>query len=122
MFKVLLYRFSVCRHKHYQILSISKNVPCFVFLMTGYCKVYTIQDKTAQVLKFSNSKTYHFRGQYAKLMLAIIPGALLSHKFYFFFFLFCIFQLYIIKFLVCSVFKTVELVKERSCAMPSLNK
>ena len=52
---------------------------------------YTIQDKIAQVLKFSNSKVHHFkfiRGGYAKSMLAIIPGALLSQKFYLFFLLF----------------------------------
>ena len=53
---------------------------------------YTIQDKIAQVLKFSNSKVHHFkfiRGGYAKSLLAIIPGALLSQKFYLFFSSFC---------------------------------
>ena len=50
-------------------------------------KFYTIQDKTAQVLKFSNSKMHHcsfIRGRCAKSMLAIIHGALLSQKFYHF--------------------------------------
>ena len=35
-------------------------------------KFYTIQDKTAQVLKFSNLKVHHFkfiRGHYAKLIV-----------------------------------------------------
>ena len=57
-------------------------------------------------------------------MLAIIPGALLSQKFYLFssLFLYCIFQLYIPKFQVCSVLRAViVIVKERSCAMPTLN-
>ena len=88
MFKILLHSFSMCRYKLYQILSISKNVPCFVLLITGYFKFYTKQDKTTQVLKFSNSKVHHIkfiRGRCAKSMLAIIPGALLSQKFYFFF-------------------------------------
>ena len=60
----------------------------FLLLVTGYLKVYTIQDKTTQVLKFLNSKQHHFkfiRARYAKPMLAIIPGALLSQKFYLFF-------------------------------------
>ena len=52
MFKVLLYSFSMCRHKLYQILSITKNVPCFVLLILVTLKFYTIQDKTAKVLKF----------------------------------------------------------------------
>ena len=87
MLKVLFFSFSMCRHKLYQILSISKNIPCFVLLITGTLKFYTKEDKTLQVLKFSNSKVYHFkfiRGRYAKSMLAIIPGALLSQKFYIF--------------------------------------
>ena len=53
MFKVLLYSFSVCRHKLYQILSIIKNVPCFVLLITGYFKVLYYTGQNAQVLKFS---------------------------------------------------------------------
>ena len=76
----------------------------FSLLITGYLKFYIMQDKTAQVLKFSNSKVHNFkliRGCYAQSVLAIIPGALPSQKFYlFFFFLFCIFQLYITKFQV----------------------
>ena len=82
----------MCRPKLYQILSITKNVPCFVLLTTGYFNVlnYT-QDKTAQVLKFSISMVHHFkfiRSRYAKSMLAKISGALLFQKFYPFFFLF----------------------------------
>ena len=46
MLKVLLYSFSMCRHKLYQILLISKNVHHFKFI----------------------------RGRYAKSILAIIPG------------------------------------------------
>ena len=36
----------MCRHTLYQILSTTKNVPCFVLLTTGYCKVlyYTGQN------------------------------------------------------------------------------
>ena len=46
MFKVLLYSFSMCRHKLYQMLLISKHVPCFVLLITGYFNVlyYTGQN------------------------------------------------------------------------------
>ena len=54
-------------------------------------KFYTIQNKTARVLKFSNSKVHHLkfiRGCYAKSVLVIKPGALLSQKFYLFFLLF----------------------------------
>ena len=81
----------MCRHKLYQILSINKNVPCFVMMVSGYFKVYTIQDKAAEGLKFSNSKLHHFkfiRDRYTKSMLAIISGTLLSQKFYHFFLLF----------------------------------
>ena len=88
MFKVLFCSFSTCRHKQYHILSINKNVPCFVMMITGYFKVYTIQDKAAQGLKFSNSKLHNFkfiRDRYTNSMLAIIPGTLLSQKFYHFF-------------------------------------
>ena len=49
----------------------------FLLLIIGYFKVYTIQDNTAQVLKFSNSKVHHFKfilGHFAKSMLAIIPA------------------------------------------------
>ena len=64
----------------------------FVFLITGYLNVYTIQDKIAQVLKFSNSKVHNFkfiRSRDAISVLAIIPGALLSLKFLPFFSPFC---------------------------------
>ena len=89
MFKVLLYSFSMCRHKLYQILSLSKNVSYFVLWITGYFKVlyYTGQNRSCFI--FLNSKVHHFnfiRGRYAKSMLAIIPGDLLSQKFYLFFF------------------------------------
>ena len=53
MFKVLLYSFSVCRLKLDQILSINKNVPCFVLLITGYFKVLYYKGPNAQVFKFS---------------------------------------------------------------------
>ena len=49
--------------------------------------------------------------------------ALLSQKCYlvfFFFFLFCILQLYITKFQYVAVFRTVDIVKKRNCAMPLL--
>ena len=96
----------------------------FLSLIAGNFQVLYYTGQTAQVLKFSNSKVHHFkfiRGRYARLMLAIISGALPSQKFYFlFFFLFCIFQFYITKFQVCCCFRTVEIVKERSCAMPLL--
>ena len=38
--------FSMCRRKLYQILSITRNVPCFVLLITGYFKAlyYTGQN------------------------------------------------------------------------------
>ena len=87
-------------------------------------KFYTKQDKTAKVLKFSDTKVHHFmfiRGRYAKSMLAVIPGAVLFQKFYFFFsFLFCLFQLYIKKFQYVAVLRTGEIIKERSCAIPTL--
>ena len=35
MFKVLLYIFSMSRHKLYQILSINKNVPCLYWGWSG---------------------------------------------------------------------------------------
>ena len=80
----------------------------------------------ASVLKFSNSKVYHFkfiRGRYAKSMLAIISGALLSQKFYLFFplFVFHFSALYNKLSGMLLSFRSVEIVKERSCAMPSLN-
>ena len=81
----------MCRQKLYQILSVSKNVPCFVLLITGYFKVLYYTGQKWQVLKFSNPKVDHLkfiRGRYAKSMLAIIPGVLLSQKFYLFFFSF----------------------------------
>ena len=104
MLKVLLDSFEMCRHKLYQILSINKNVPCFVLLITGYHKVYTKQDKTAQVslykfytkhdknaqvLKFSNSKVHYF----SLFETTMQNQYWLSQKLYifFFFFLFCIF-------------------------------
>ena len=59
-------------------------------------KFYTIQDKTAQVLKF------HFkfiRGRYAKSILAIIPGLYFLKNFICFFFFFFFFFIIIIIFL-----------------------
>ena len=55
-------------------------------------KVLYYTGQNCQVLKFSNSKMHHFkfiRCRYAKSMLAIIPEALLSQKFYHFFPSFC---------------------------------
>ena len=56
-------------------------------------------------------------------MLAIIPGALLSQKFYLFFssFFFALFSFILQNFRYVAVFRPVEIVKERSCAIPSLN-
>ena len=101
MFKVLLFM-----KKLYQIVSIRKNVPCFVLLITGYFKVLYYAGQNCSDFKVFKLKVHHFKfipSPYAKSVLAIIPGALLSQKFYpILFFLFCIFQLYIAKFLVCS--------------------
>ena len=85
----------MCRHKLYQILSKSKNVPCLNVLY------YTGQNRS--VLKFSNGKVHHFKfiqGHYAKSILAIIPGLYFRKNFIVFFFLFliCINQFYITKF------------------------
>ena len=79
MLKILLYKFSMCRHKLYQILSINKNVPCLVLLITGNFIVVYLTGQTAQVLNFSNSKVHHFkfiRDCYAKSMLAIVSRGL----------------------------------------------
>ena len=56
-----------------------------LLLLLVTLKFYTIQDKTAQVLKFSNSNVHHskfIQGRYAKSMLAIIPGTLPSEIFF----------------------------------------
>ena len=87
MLKVLLYSFSMCRHKLYQILSISKNVPRFVLLITGYFKVLYYTGQNCSGFKVFNSKVHHFkfiRAHNAKPVLAIIAVALLSLKFYHF--------------------------------------
>ena len=79
MFKVLLYSFSMCRHIiRYQILSISKNIPCFLLLITGHFNVlyYTGHNRSGfQVFNHQKCITLSLLEAYAKSMLAIIPGA-----------------------------------------------
>ena len=95
MFKVLLYSFFHVLAQTLPDLVNKQECTMFILLITGYFKFYTKQDKTAQVLKFSNSKVHHYkfiRGRYAKSVLSIVYEALLSQKFYLlFFFLVCIF-------------------------------
>ena len=75
---------------------------------------------------------HHFkfiRGRYVKSILAIIPGLCFLKNFMFFFFLvffcssfcFAFFSFIYLNFRYVAVFRTVAIVKERSCVMPLLN-
>ena len=66
MFKVLLYSFSMYRHKLYPILSITKNVPCFVLLITGYFNVLYYTGKNCSGFRVYKSV---FRSRYTILDL-----------------------------------------------------
>ena len=106
MFKVLLYSFSMCRHKLYQILSISKTVPCFVLLIIGYFRVlyYTGQNRSGcsfQTQKCFTLSLFEATMQNQCWLKYLELYFLRNLSFFLFFFLFCIFQLYIMKFWVC---------------------
>ena len=97
----------------------------FVLLITSYFKVfyYTGQNRSGcKVFKLKSALLYVYSRPLCKINSDYNTWALLSQKIYpFFFFLFCILQLYITKFRYVAVFRTVDIVKERSCAMPLLS-
>ena len=69
---------------------------------------------------------HHFKfipGRYAKSILAIIPGLYFLKNFILFFLLFVLHSSALYYDISCyvAVFKTVDIVKERSCAMPLSN-
>ena len=88
------------------ILSINKNLPSFVLLITGLLYSFILnRPKPLRLLTLSNSKVHHFKfilGAMQNQCCLLIAGALLLRNYnFFFFFLFCICQLSITKFQVC---------------------
>ena len=69
------------------------------------------------------------RGRYAKSIMAIIPGLYFLKKIYLFFFFFLLLLLFVLHSSALyneisdyvAVVRTVDIVKNRSCAMPLLN-
>ena len=79
----------MCRHKIYWILTINKNVPCFVLLITGFILKRT---KPLRCLKsFQTQKCITlslFKAAMHNQCWLLLAGASLSQKLYIFFLLF----------------------------------
>ena len=104
-------------------MSISMNVQCFVLLITGYFKVLYYTEQNSSGFKVLKLKSASLKFVHSRPLCKINTGyntrgfTFLDFSPHFFLLLFVL-HLYNE---ISDMYRTVEIVKERSWAMPSLN-